>query len=227
MISQPFQTQLSCYTRATLRLTSISKRNAFMLGQPRLNKSALSPFPFWLVNMDLQHTAIVAAAAAFSRVQYTRTVRHSCLSCLSYVPSQQIHPISHLKSLPSLPQTGYMKNFKCSVIIGEIQWHSLIAEKMSMGYSQLIQWNFQSIFWSGCVVKRGDNSSVLDLIRWKTQGHHDLQTITNPLNFKVQSYFPDTEPNSAATMNVSQPQQLIKFCCLSVDRYLLAAVILW
>lgn len=58
MMSQLFQTQWSCYSGAPQWVASIFKHNAFMLGCSGLNKSALSPFPAWLVNMDIQRTAI-------------------------------------------------------------------------------------------------------------------------------------------------------------------------
>ncbi len=99
---------------------------------------------------------------------------------------------------------------------------------MSMGNSQLVQWNFHSAFRSGRAVQRGKNSSMLDMIQWKHQDHHDLQTTTNPLYFKLQNLLPRYWANNTASMNVSQPRQLIKSCRLSVDHaYLLAALILW
>lgn len=183
-----------------------------MLGHSGLNKCAPS-FPFWLVNIDLQHTA-----AAWSRACYSKTVRHSGLSLL--VMSHRTKNVVLVVLTISVPirlheepevfrgHQGYAEALSLFNYPDSTLNDSSIAVKMSMGNSQLVQWNFHSTFRSGRAVQREENSSMLERIQWKHQGHHDLQTTTNLLNFILQKPFPrywakqcclyECEPTTAA-----------------------------
>lgn len=215
------QTQRSCYTGATHQYL---KPDAFLLGRSGLNKSALSPFPFWPVNMDLQLTAVWLPPMPFPGLSIPW---HETYWWCDIPPKYSRHlPLTS----PSLPKTSSVKK----LLPGSVEPLSLfncpnttlsdssITEKKSMGYSQLVQWKFHSTFliWA-CRSERGKLVRVTpDKVEmpgslWPSKHH-------KPPGFE--SYFPDTEPDSAASMNVSQ---LIKSCCHSADKYLRAAEIRW
>lgn len=134
-VSQSFQTKWTCYTGPTLRVTSIFKRNAFMLGRSGLTKSALSPFPAGLIHMDLQYSA-------FPRAQHSRMVRH-CFPCwwrppltYSQFTTCGAHHHCHRQDMKNLNPTA--------AALPTPRWMTHWLLKF-MGNSQLVQWNFHSI----------------------------------------------------------------------------------
>lgn len=136
------------------------------------------------------------------------------------VPSYQIHPTVYLWSSPLLPLSGYMINMKCSAVIRQTQWHLVSLSALTAHWTtHWLLWKspWATVNWySGISIPHFDlgirykegNSSMLERILWKHQGHHDLQITTNPPNFKVQQLFPrywakqcclyECEPTTAA-----------------------------